>query len=124
MRVNSVSLIMRNIRTVFNDARGDGVTSRYPFGKYKIKSEATRKRCLSIGDLKLFASCPVNKDQEKYKDYFLLMIYLIGINTTDLFHARSGDIEKGRLNYRREKTGKLYSVKVEPEALEIMADSV
>ena len=46
------------------------------------------------------------------------MFYLIGINAVDLFGAK--EIRNGRLEYRRTKTGKLYSIKVEPEAMEII----
>lgn len=48
----------------------------------------------------------------------MLMFYLIGINGIDLFHLKG--ITDGRIEYKREKTGKLYSIKVEPEAMEII----
>lgn len=120
MRVNSVSIIMRNIRTVFNVARREGVTAAYPFGSYKIRQEQTRKRCLSVEDLRRLIRMDLPEDQRRYRDYFMLMFYLIGINSTDLFNARPGDLVNGRLEYRRGKTGKLYSVKVEPEAMAII----
>ena len=120
MKVNSVSILMRNIRTVFNEARREGVTNLYPFSTFKIKQEETRKRALTLDELRLLRDIPVNSDQQRYKDFFMLMVYLIGINTTDLFLARPSDLKNGRLEYRRDKTGKLYSVKVEPEAMEII----
>ena len=120
MKVNSVSILLRNVRTVFHAAQAEGATNCDPFARIKIRQEQTRKRCLTLEDLRRLASLPVPHDQEKYRDYFMLMFYLIGINTTDLFHARPQDLENGRLHYRREKTGKLYSVKVEPEAQAII----
>ena len=48
----------------------------------------------------------------------MLMFYLIGINGIDLFHIKQ--ITDGRIEYKREKTGKLYSIKVEPETMEII----
>ena len=48
----------------------------------------------------------------------MLMFYLIGINAIDLFNLKQ--IVDGRIEYKREKTGKLYSIKVEPEAMEII----
>lgn len=119
-KVNSLSVIMRNMRTVFNEARREEATTLYPFNKYKIRQEETRKRSLNVEDLRRFIECPVLPDQQRYKDYFLLMVYLIGINTTDLFHARPEDLKDGRLFYQRDKTGKFYSIKVEPEAMEII----
>lgn len=120
MKVNSISILMRNIRTVFNEARRDGVTNLYPFSTYKIKQEETRKRALTLDEVRLLLEIPVSEDQQRYKDFFMLMLYLIGINTTDLFQARPEDLRNGRLEYRRDKTGRLYSVKVEPEAMEII----
>ena len=120
MKVNSVSILLRNVRTVFHAAQAEGATNCDPFARFKIRQEQTRKRCLTLEDLRRLASLPVPPAQEKYRDYFMLMFYLIGINTTDLFHAKPQDLENGRLHYRREKTGKLYSVKVEPEAQAII----
>lgn len=120
MKVNSISILMRNIRTVFNEARRDGATNLYPFSTYKIKQEETRKRALTLKEVRLLLQIPVLEDQQRYKDFFMLMLYLIGINTTDLFLARPEDLRNGRLEYRRDKTGKLYSVKVEPEAMAII----
>lgn len=120
MKINSISILMRNIRTVFNEARREGVTNLYPFSTYKIKQEETRKRALTLKEVRLLLQIPVLEDQQRYKDFFMLMLYLIGINTTDLFLARPEDLRNGRLEYRRDKTGKLYSVKVEPEAMAII----
>ena len=49
---------------------------------------------------------------------FMLMLYLIGINAVDLFSLKQ--IVNGRVEYNRAKTSKLYSIKVEPEAMEII----
>ena len=46
------------------------------------------------------------------------MFMLIGINVVDLFSLK--EIEDGRINYYRAKTHRLYSIKVEPEAEEII----
>ena len=120
MKINSVSILLRNIRTVFGDAREEGITNCNPFARYHIRQEPTRKRCLSAEELAQLAALDIPADQERYRDYFFLMIYLIGINLTDLFHAKPEDLRGGRLWYVRDKTGKAYSVKVEPEAMEII----
>jgi integrase len=48
------------------------------------------------------------------------MIYLRGINISDLMDLRHEDVREGRIEYRRNKTGILYSVKIEPEAQKIL----
>ena len=120
MKINSVSILLRNIRTVFADAREEGITNCNPFARYHVRQEPTRKRCLSVEDLEKLASLDIPEDQERYRDYFFLMVYLIGINLTDLFHAKPEDLNGGRLYYVRDKTGKPYSVKVEPDAMAII----
>lgn len=50
----------------------------------------------------------------------MLMFYLIGVNAADLFNAKHSALVNGRFEYKRAKTGKLYSVKVEPEAMDII----
>jgi len=44
----------------------------------------------------------------------MLIFYLAGINIIDLLHLKS--IVNGRIEFKRAKTGRLYSIKVEPEA--------
>ena len=46
----------------------------------------------------------------------MLMFYFIGINAVDLLTAKTSALVNGRFEYKRAKTGKLYSIKVEPEA--------
>lgn len=118
LAVNTVAIHLRNIRAVCSFAFNEGITSSYPFRKFKIKHQATRKRSLSVEELREFFSAEVTDDQRPHLDIFKLIFFLIGINIIDL--SRITTIEQGRINYRRAKTGKLYSIKVEPEALEII----
>ena len=48
----------------------------------------------------------------------MLTFFLIGINKADLYELES--IDNGYITYRRNKTGRIISVKVEPEAAEII----
>lgn len=120
MKVNAYAIHLRNIRAVFNYAIDEEYTTAYPFRKFKIKKEATRKRSLSVEQLRMLRDYPCEEYQVRYRDMFMLMFYLIGINAADLFTAKPTALENGRLEYKRAKTGKLYSVKVEPEAMEII----
>ena len=119
--VNARAVYYRNIKAVFNAAISDEITVCYPFRKFKIKKEPTAKRNLSLYELRLLLNYPI-KDvhQQKYRDLFMLMFYLRGINAVDLFKAKESNIRNGRLNYIRSKTGKPYSVKIEPEARELI----
>lgn len=116
--VNARAIHLRNIRAVFNDAIDDEITQCYPFRKYKIKKVATKKRSLSVDNLRILFSYPVQEYQQIYLDLFKLSFYLIGINIIDLCYL--SQIDNGRVNYIRAKTLRPYSIKVEPEALALI----
>ena len=120
IRQNSRNVYYRNIRTVFNRAIDDEVTTAYPFRKFKMKKQATKKRSLTIDELRTLRDYPVEDWQKKYVDLFFLMFYLIGINAADLLPAKRKQLRNGRLDYERAKTYKEYSIKVEPEAQAII----
>lgn len=109
---------MRNIRAVFNEAIDDEITSFYPFRRFKIRPVATVKRSLSVEQLRELFNYPVEEHEEKYLDMFKLIFFLIGINVIDLCYLRG--VTNGRIEYYRAKTNRLYSIKVEPEAMEII----
>ena len=117
---NARNIHFRNIRAVFNDARRNDITTFYPFdkGKFEIKAEKTRKRSLKVEVLRKLFNAKLEDWQEKYRDMFKLTFLLIGINFVDL--SRLSKIEDGRIEYCRAKTKRLYSIKVEPEALELI----
>lgn len=115
---NGRAILFRTMRAVFNDAIDNDITAAYPFRKFKIKEEPTRKRSLSVEDLRTLFNYPVEEYAVKHLDMFKLMFMLIGINPVDLCHLK--EIVNGRIEYNRAKTHKLYSIKVEPEALEII----
>lgn len=118
MKVNAYALHFRNIRSVFNYAIDNDLTTLYPFRKFRIKKEETLKRSLTAEQVALLRDYDCEDYQKRYRDIFMLMIYLIGINAVDLFNLKK--IINGRIEYHRAKTGKLYSIKLEPEAIEII----
>lgn len=116
LTTNSRAVYMRNIRAVFNDAIDDGLTTAYPFRRFSIKKAPTKKRNLSLDELRMLKDYPiVNEFQEKYRDIFMLCFYMRGINMVDLLALTKDNMRAGRINYIRSKTGKFYSVKIEPE---------
>lgn len=118
MSKNSRALIFRNIRTLMNKAIDAELTNNYPFRRFKIKNEATRKRSMSVNDLRKLFDYPCEDYQVFYRDMFKLIFMLCGINTIDLYNLKC--LREGIVEYRRAKTKRLYSVKVEPEAMEII----
>lgn len=117
---NARNIHFRNIRAVFNHAITEDVTTAYPFRKFKLKNEPTIKRALSIEQLRDIKNCEPWGVYREYRDIFMLIFYLCGINLIDLFNLEDKNMCNGRIEYVRAKTGKLYSIKVEPEAAEII----
>lgn len=119
-KVNSRAIHMRNLRHICNFALDEGLTTTYPFRKYHIKTEETRKKALTIEQLRALRRLPLIGFTEEHRDVFLMMFYLRGINIGDLSKLTKESIVGGRIEYRRSKTGRLFSVKMEPEMEEII----
>ena len=129
-KVNTISVYLRAMNTIFKSAMDelnkegfDPVILYDPFRKYKIKSEPTRKRNISTDIIIQIRDYDCKTSSQRIAcDMFMLTFYLIGINTIDLFNA--GKLKNGRLEYTRAKTasknGRKYSIKVEPEAMELI----
>jgi len=119
-QVNSRAIHLRNIRTVFNYALSmELTTARYPFRQYKIKTAPTVPRALTLEQIRaLWNYTPATDAQRYWHDIWRIIFALIGINMADL--CALVQVSQGRVNYTRRKTGRLYSVKVEPCALRLI----
>jgi len=121
--IRAMRRIFREGQTRFNDEdRGIIRIPQYPFKKLKYDKPVfkTKENILTVEELQQFINYkPQRGRQQMAKDMFLLMFYLIGINAIDLYNLGKPD-KKGRVNYVRAKTGKQYSIKLEPEAIEII----
>lgn len=118
LAVNTISLDLRNIRTVFNKAIDNELTTNYPFRKFKIKSEKVPIKNLSAEQIRKIYYGDISDWQEEYRDMFILSFFMCGINAADLLSCKK--LTNGRLVYNRMKTGKAYSIPVIKEAQEII----
>lgn len=122
-KVSSNTIYSRfvKIKAVFNDAIDDGLIVPLPFRKNPIKQEETRKRSIAVDKLRELLLC---EPYEEKLRFFLAMakmiVFLRGINTADLAHLKKESIVNGRIEYRRQKTKRLYSILIEPEIQEII----
>ena len=113
---NGRSIYLRSVRAVCKYAVKTGVIPVCPFDVFQIKQEPTQKRAVSVELLRKFMTYPTSPINDMYRDYFMLLFYLVGINTVDLLTAKKSYVINGRLEYNRQKTHKHYSIKIEPEA--------
>lgn len=118
IKINGVGIHLRNIRTVFNYARKKRMTKEYPFLDYKIKEEKLPIRNMTIEQIRQFKDYPCEAWQAEYRDIFMLMVYLAGINIGDLLLCKK--LVNGRLVYNRRKTDKPLSILVCKQAMDII----
>lgn len=110
---NGLSVSLRTLRALYNRAIKQKLISKdyYPFTDYRIKGESTRKRAISGADLELIKQFqPKTERQARAKDYFLLSFYLMGASFVDLAFLKVRNITGGRIEYKRQKTGRLHSI--------------
>ena len=124
LKVNGISIHFRTIRAIYNRAIKEGLIdySNYPFKLFNIKSERTINRTLTVSELKAIIDLPlkVNDPGWHWRNVFLLSFYLIGTNLADLLTLKLNNIVDGRVIFRRKKTGKVYSVKLQEQANDIL----
>ena len=118
---NGIQTDIQILKFIFNRAIEDELTDKFPFRGVSVKKEQTKKRCLSLEQLRAIRDFKLTGKKAMYRDCFMLSFYLIGINISDLLFLPKTSLKNGRIIYKRNKTGKLYDIKVEPEAMEIIA---
>jgi integrase len=118
--VNGIAVYMRTFRAICNRAILYNVASYdwYPFRKYKIKKEKTTPRTISINEMQLYFNYKTHPADKLYKSWCIgkLIFMLRGINLTDLLLLKKSNVHNDRIIYKRAKTGKMYSVKILPQA--------
>ena len=121
--INARAIDLRNIRAIFNAAIDEEIISQdiYPFRKFKIKTQETQKKDLLLNQIRGIRD-ETDPELKMTADIFMLIYYLSGINIVDLLNIK--EVENSRINFYRAKTKRLYSIKVEPEAQEIIDKAV
>jgi site-specific recombinase XerD len=105
--ISTVGVYTRQLKAIFNDARAQGLTQAYPFGKrlYKTPNARKAKRALTANELQTFFNAePTNQFQQKAKDFFTLSLALYGINLNDLLTLKNRDIGPEQIAFYRGKT--------------------
>lgn len=133
MKDGGVYSHMRDLRTLFNEARkvynneDIGITKikHYPFKAYKIGAPPkTKKRNIAGEQVLKIRDCSVITDgrAELARDLFMLSFYMCGMNAVDFYNLESYDPAWQRLEYNRAKTTGIrgddafISIKIVPEA--------
>ncbi len=116
---NGLAVYMRTIRAIINKAIKSGLLDKeyYPFNSYKIKSVPTEKRALDLNYLERIFKLEIPSDSPIFhaRNYFIASYMMYGINFKDMALLEKTDIQNGRISYRREKTQKLFDIKISPQ---------
>jgi integrase len=125
IKINSISLYLRSIRALFNKAIKERIIEAilYPFNSFKIKSERTINRTLTIAEIASIVSLdlPTGSTIWHHRNLFLLSYCLIGINFSDLLTLTKENFVDDRIVFRRRKTHKVYSIMIQPKAKELFS---
>ena len=116
---NTRKIHFGNIHTAMREAYKRELTGADPFRRFSFRPAKTRKRSLDVAVLRSLINYPVEPFAEIYRDMFVLSFMLLGINSIDLYNLKEVT-RQGRIEYDRSKTGGIFSVKVEPEAMAII----
>lgn len=117
LKRNTVAKYLKVIKTVIKYAEDDGVAVNKAYTKINSRAESdTPMRNLPVEIMRRIRDTHIKGKTVVYRDAFILSFYLVGINMADMLALPKDCIVNGRLNYKRAKTGKNYSIKIWPEA--------
>lgn len=125
MKRNTSSFYIRILRAVWNKAIDNGVlqpTYINPFKHVYKGIDVTKKRAISAEDIKKIKTINLKSDKrlEFARDLFMFSFYTRGMSFVDIVALRKENIRDGVISYKRRKTGKLISIKVEKEINRIL----
>lgn len=106
----TISMYVRNVRTIFNEAERTGLIKHglYPFGKdkYVIPGGRNVKKALSLQEVGQIANYAVKDgaSEHRYRDYWLFSYLCNGINVKDIARLKYSNIDGDVLCFVRAKT--------------------
>jgi len=118
----TISMYIRSIRALFNEAKNAGVIkeAQYPFGKgkYEIPTGKGRKMALTLQQIKQIISYTDGAEAtEHYRDLWFFSYLCNGININDLLKLKYANIDGDEIHFYRSKTLHTSKEKKEIEAL-------
>ena len=105
----TISMYIRCIRAIFNDAKSIGVIkeAQYPFGKgkYEVPSGKGRKLALTLSQIKQIVTYTDGSEAtERYRDLWFFSYLCNGINVNDLLKLKFSNIDGEEIHFYRSKT--------------------
>ena len=120
LKRNTIEHYLSHLRIIYKFAYVNDAIDK-PFPYIMSTKQRTTKRNLFVEQIRQLRQGEGLTDRQKrYVDIFMLILYMRGINMKDLSELTDESLHNGRISYDRDKTGKPYEVKVEPEMMEII----
>ena len=115
----SIAVYMKELRSILNKAIKQGLIKReyYPFDQYNISKRldlTTRKRAIDKETVKKIAALELSEFSiEQFAQHiFLFSYYTRGMNFVDIAYLTPANLIGDRLEYKRSKTNKPFTIKL------------
>ena len=108
--LTTVGIYLRNVRTMYNEAKRDGILKDipYPFGegRFQIPGGKNTKKALSQAEVAMIANYPAinGSPEQKYRDFWMFSFLANGLNVKDMARIKYRDIDGDILRITRAKT--------------------
>lgn len=112
---NTLATYLRALRAIVYSYYRENSLTR-PQIEFNIKTEPTRHRALTKEQLKkLMDYTPLSKYEKRTIDIFMFSFYCRGANLMDIAQLKTSNIINNRVEYKRSKTGGLFSIPITPQ---------
>lgn len=115
---NTTSFYMRTLRSVYNRAVEDGLTTpNAPFKQVYTGVDKTSKRAIGLKEIKKIKDLDLNSTPtlDFARDMFLFSFYMRGMSFIDIAYLKKKNLSNGFVVYNRRKTGQQLVVKWEKQ---------
>lgn len=116
---STIGMYLRNLRRIINIQRQKSPEIPYPFGrgKYEIPTSRNIKKALTEQAIaQIINLIPISRGEAWARDIWLFSFYCNGMNMSDIFSLKMGNIQDDFIYFTRQKTVR---TKREQEAIEI-----
>lgn len=119
---NTRNSVVSSVRAVLNFAIRDGLIRTNPLKNVKTPYVQTRRRNLTQAQIRqLWNAKTLTKSEEAGLDFFKFSFLLIAANAVDISKMTPASIFNDRIEYKRTKTGKQYSIAIVDELRPLLA---
>lgn len=121
---NGISVYMRSFRALINRAIKEDLfpQEKYPFKKYKIPKAPTKKRALTMDQIRQVLNADLSEVPHLIDthNYLKFMLHMRGMNFHDMAKLKKENIQGDRIIYTRSKTGHVFDIEMSDEAKSIV----